>query len=221
MLHQDLRGDAMRTARSRPHKTNALLRAAGACAAFAAASVVSASRAEVPIDAEAAARLRAGEVVLAVEPDETGQADGHIGAVIDIAAAPEKVFAVMIDCERALKFVDHLTHCKVLERSPDGAFDIREHHSRWLSFLPEMVSVFRSDYVPGREIRFSRVRGDLSYLKGSWELKPMAGGKATRLVYDAHVGIGMPVPAFMIRNSLQADVPRLLKSLRQEVLEGP
>lgn len=177
-------------------------------------------RAEVRIDAEAARQLRTGEVILAITPDESGEADGHITAVIDIAAPPPKVYAVMVDCARAMKFVDQLTMCKVLETSADGSYDIREHHSRWLAIMPEMVSVFRSDYVPDREIRFSRVSGDLKFLQGSWLLQPMANGRATRLFYDARVGVDVPVPAFMIRASLESDVRRLLKALRLEVLTG-
>lgn len=177
-------------------------------------------RAELRIDAEGARHLRAGDVLLEVADDDTGEADGRIMAVIDIAAPPPAVFAAMTDCSRALKFVDQLTVCKVLETGPDGSYDIREHHSRWLAILPETVSVFRSDYVQDREIRFSRVSGDLKFLKGSWRLQPMSGGSATRLIYDARVGVGMPIPGFMIRASLEADVPRLLKALRDEVLRG-
>lgn len=176
--------------------------------------------AEVRIDADAARQLRTGEVILEIAPDESGEADGHIMAVIDIAAPPPIVFAVMVDCARAMKFVDQLTMCKVLETSADGSYDIREHHSRWLAIMPEMVSVFRSDYVPDREIRFSRVSGDLKFLQGSWQLQPMANGRATRLFYDARVGVDVPVPAFMIRASLESDVRRLLKALRAEVLTG-
>ncbi len=176
--------------------------------------------AEVRIDAEAARQLRTGEVLLEITPDERGEADGHIMAVIDIAAPPQMVFAVMVDCARAMKFVDQLTMCKVLETSADGSYDIREHHSRWLAIMPEMVSVFRSDYIPDREIRFSRVSGDLKFLQGSWLLQPMANGRATRLFYDARVGVDVPVPAFMIRASLESDVRRLLKALRAEVLIG-
>ena len=177
-------------------------------------------RAELRIDADGARHLRAGGVLFVVTEDDSGVADGRIEAVIDIAAPPPAVFAVMTDCARTLKFVDQLTACKVLETSPDGSYDIREHHSRWLAILPEMVSVFRSDYIPDREIRFSRVRGDLKFLKGSWQLQPMSGGRATRLSYEARVGIGMPIPGFIIRASLEADVPRLLKALRDEVLRG-
>ena len=167
------------------------------------------------------ARLRAGDPIVHISDDPSGEADGRIEAAIDIAAPPARVYAVLFDCVRALKFVPGLKVCKVLETSTDGKSDVREHHSKWLSILPETVSIFRSDYVKDREIRFERVRGDLRFLKGSWRLEPMQGGRQTRALYDARVGITAPVPGFMIRGALEQDVPKVLRALRAEVLSGP
>ncbi len=172
------------------------------------------------LDADQLARLRAGDAIVRVSEDEAGEADGRIEAAIEIPAAPDKIFAVMLDCQRALRFLAGLTACRVLETSKDGRSDVREHRSKWLSILPETVSVFRSDYVPGREIRFEKVRGDLRFLKGSWRLEPLKGGAATRVFYDVRVGISTPIPGFMIRGALEQDVPKLLRALRGEVLSG-
>ena len=181
----------------------------------------SAVHAAPKFDADDMARLRAGEAVVHVSDDDSGEADGRIDAGIEIPAAPDKVFAVMIDCQRALKFLAGLRSCKILEASKDGRSDVREHRSKWLSILPETVSVFRSDYVPGREIRFERVRGDLRFLKGAWHLEPLKGGAATRVLYEVRIGISSPVPGFMIRGALEDEAPKLLKGLRSEVMRGP
>lgn len=183
-------------------------------------AAASPARCELNMDAQALSRLHAGEVLVEIAADETGEADGLINAAIELPAPPDKVFAVMTDCKRALKFVEHLTVCKVLERGADGSYDIREHHTRWLSILPEMVSVFRSEYIPNREIRFSRVRGDIKFLQGSWRLVPAGGGRLTRLFYHARVGIDLAIPGFMIRSSLEGDIPKLLNALREEVVHG-
>lgn len=166
------------------------------------------------------ARLKAGEALVRVSEDATGEADGHIEAAIDIPAPPSRIYAVMLDCARTMKFLTKLKTCKVLEASPDGLTDVREHRSKWLAILPETVSVFRSTYVRDREIRFEKLSGDFKFLKGSWRLEPEAGGKTTRVFYDVRVGISAPVPGFMIRSALQEDVPKLLKGLRNEVVNG-
>ena len=173
------------------------------------------------LSTEQISRLKAGDALVAVNADD-GEADGHIEAAIDIAAPPARVFAIMLDCNHAMKFLSNLKSCKILEVSPDGLTDLREHRSKWLSILPETVSVFRSTYVKDREIRFEKVRGDFRFLKGSWQLEPIQNGAATRVFYDVRVGINAPVPGFMIRGALEQDVPKVLKGLRDEVTKkGP
>jgi ribosome-associated toxin RatA of RatAB toxin-antitoxin module len=191
--------------------------AIGACVF---AFVISAASAAPVLNAEDKAKLRGGDAIIHVSEDDSGEADGVIEAAIDIAAPPERVYAVMIDCQRAPRFVAGLRSCKILKTEQDGKSDVREHRSKWLSILPETVSVFRSDYVPNREIRFERVSGDLRYLKGAWTLEPMQGGAGTRVLYEARVGIKMAVPGFMIRSALEQDVPKLLRALRAEVFRG-
>lgn len=162
------------------------------------------------------------EIVFKVSPD-AGEADGHIEASLDIAAPPAQVWKVMLDCSRAQKFFTALKSCKVLDRAADGSTDIREHRSQWLALLPETVSVFRSVYKVEREIDFERVSGDFRFLKGSWHLRPLEGGRATRLSYDARIGINgaIPLPSFMIRAALEQDVPKFLAAFRDEVEQTP
>jgi ribosome-associated toxin RatA of RatAB toxin-antitoxin module len=171
------------------------------------------------LSADQLARLKAGEALVSVEED-SGEADGHIEAAIEIPASPHSVWQVMIDCARAPKFVAGLKSCRIVEQGPKSAWDVREHHSKYLSVLPETVSVFRSDYTLDKDIRFQRVSGSLRYLKGSWHLEPLNGGSRTRLRYSARIGVSAPVPGFMIRSALESDVPKLLKSLRAEVTGG-
>ena len=193
----------------------------GQALALTALLVASAPALARDLTAEQVSRLKAGDALVAVNADD-GEADGRIEAAIDIAAPPARVFAVMLDCTHAMKFLSNLKSCKILEASPDGLSDLREHRSKWLSILPETVSVFRSTYVKDREIRFEKVRGDFKFLKGSWKLEPIQNGAATRVFYDVRVGINAPVPGFMIRSALEQDVPKVLKGLRDEVTKkGP
>ena len=175
------------------------------------------------LSADQLRRLNAGEALVSVEED-SGDADGHITAAIDIAASPHRVWQVMTDCARAPKFVAGLKSCRVLQLGPASgsgvAWDIREHRSKWLSLMPETVSVFRSDYVQDKEIRFERVSGNLRFLKGTWRLEPLSGGAGTRLRYDTRIGVSGPVPGFMVRSALEGDVPKLLGALRTEVLSS-
>lgn len=150
-----------------------------------------------------------------------GDADGHITAKLEIAAPPQRVWNIMLDCDKAPKFLSALKSCKVLETSADGLSDIREHRSQWLAVLPETVSVFRSRYAPAREIKFERISGDFKVLNGHWRLEPLNGGRATRLSYEVNVGVDMPVPGFLVRSALEQDVPQFLSAFREEVERTP
>jgi hypothetical protein len=89
-------------------------------------------------------------VAAAAEP---GGAAGTVRGSVEIAASPSIVFAVMTDCAKALRIVRGLKSCRVLQRDPEGRWDVREHRVSW-SVLPSVRNVFRSDYVPDRSIRF-------------------------------------------------------------------
>lgn len=191
-----------------------------AIAALAAFPLLAAPALAVELGAAELQRLNARDVIVRVEADPSGEADGSIDAAIDVAAPPARLWSVMLDCQRALIFIEGLKSCRVLERGPNDAWDIREHKSKWLAILPELRSVFRSDYKANSEIKFRRVEGDIRFLEGQWKLEPLAGGTATRLTYRARIGISAPVPGFMLRAALESDVPKRLKALRAEAEHG-
>lgn len=197
-----------------------MTRGAASIVLYLAIAAPSLSAAAPVLSAEDRARLAAGDAVVHVGEDASGEADAAIEAAIDIAAPPSRVFAVMTDCARAPRYVEGLTSCRVLQRSADGLSDIREHHSRYLVFLPEMVSIFRSTYIPDQEIRFERVGGDLKFLKGVWTLEARKGGRATRVGYEVRVSASVSAPGFLIRAALEETLPNILGALRREVLSG-
>lgn len=163
-------------------------------------------------------RMMADEVVVRVKPDPV--ADGAIVAAIDIKAAPERVWRVMTDCALTARIITGLVACRVIERDGAGLSDVREHIVSWGSLLPNVRSVFRSDYVVNRQIRFRRVAGDLKFLEGEWNLEPLANGGATRVTYQARIAVSSFVPAAMARIAVEQDVPKTLEALRRESVRG-
>jgi carbon monoxide dehydrogenase subunit G len=186
----------------------------GCCAPFSGPA-----QAQLALDAAAISQLKAGEVVIDVRPDPQG-ATGLIRAVIDIPAAPQRVWQVMTDCERSKRTIPSLKTCRVMEQAADGAFDVREHVVQWIWPLPSVRSVFRSDYQPFQRIAFRKIEGDLELLEGDWQLVALSGGAATRLTYRARITPGWPVPGAMVRSAIEADVPKTLAALRREAVGG-
>lgn len=185
---------------------------ASLCAGLASSSP---AQAAITIDASAEARLAAGAVLVEAMVDEAEGA-ARVSAVIDIAAPPEAVWAVMTDCDRAPKFVPDLVSCRILESDPNGAWDVREHIIDWAWFLPNVRNVFRSEYEPPRVLRFKRVDGDMARSEGEWRLEPRNGRAGTRLFYMALLSPKSWIPPSMALSSVRSDVPKVLSALRRE-----
>lgn len=151
-----------------------------------------------------------------ITPD-AGGASGLIRGSVEIAATPEEVWKVLIDCDVAPRMVARLKSCRILERDPLGRWDVREHISR-AGPLPSVRSVFRSDYDPPRRIHFRRSGGEVKVMEGEWRLVPLAGGTSTRVLYESRASAPFAVPAPIARMVLRHDVPEALAALRREVM---
>lgn len=176
---------------------------------------VASSHAAITIDAATEARLASGKVLVEAIVDEAEEA-ARVIAVVDIAASPDAVWAVMTDCARAVKFVPDLVSCRILEADSGGAWDVREHIVDWTWFLPNVRNVFRSEYERPRVLRFKRVDGDMARSEGEWRLEPLKGGAATRLSYTALLSPKSWIPASLALSSVKTDVPKILLALRRE-----
>lgn len=143
-----------------------------------------------------------------------------VTASVEIPATPAEVWAVMTDCERAPAFVPGLISCRVLDRDPNGAWDVREHVSSpgWL--LPNVRTVFRSEYLPHRRVSFARTSGDLAKSKGEWRLDERREAPATRVTYVAEVDYDTLLPGFLLRRHLEDQMVRVLAALRRECIKN-
>ena len=101
-----------------------------------------------------------------------------------------------------------LVSCRVLQRGPGDAWDVREHVFNY-GVLGRIRHVFRSDYTPQERIRTARVDGDLRASQGDWRLEPLDGGAATRVRYVSQSVPKTPVPGPIARQAIRRDAPRL------------
>ena len=150
--------------------------------------------------------------IVTVEADAKG-ASGDIRAQVDIAAPPELVWRVLIDCAQAPRLMVGAKSCRVLRRDAGGRWDVREQISSG-GLLPSIRTVLRSDYDAPRTVYFHRIDGDLKVLEGSWRLEPLDGGLGTRVIYESRVTAPFGVPAFLARSVLRKDMPRTMNNLR-------
>ena len=160
----------------------------------------------------AEALLDRGRPYAEVTPGPDGSS-GVIRAAIDIAAPQAAVWAVMTDCELAPRMVANLKSCRIVERDPQGRWDVREQISKG-GFIPSVRSVFREDFEPPDRMSFHAVGGDLKLLEGEWRLAPH--GDEVRVTYEARVAAPFSVPGWIARLALRHDVPAALLALRRE-----
>jgi uncharacterized protein YndB with AHSA1/START domain len=167
-------------------------------------------------DSMAQAALRAGQAYAEVSGEPDGA--GLIHGVVDIAAPPQLVWRVMTDCRETPKLITSAEPCRVLSHDPAGAWDVREQITHGGLFTPTLRNVYRSDYQPFSLIRFRKAGGDLKSEDGEWRLEPLAGGRATRVIYVNRVAADILAPAVLVRAGLRSDTPKVLLNLRRECL---
>jgi ribosome-associated toxin RatA of RatAB toxin-antitoxin module len=181
--------------------------------AFAATSQVSAADAGFPVTAAQQAMLERREVVVDATID-AALGRGTVRAAIRIDAPAGRVFAAMTNCDVALQFVPHLRKCVVVERDPQGRFEVISHVSDVGWFMPTSRYTFRAEYDPPRSIEFRHVAGDFRENEGRWELMPVDSGRATIVTYRVRVVPTIPVPQWAVRGVLKRELPKLLQALR-------
>ena len=158
--------------------------------------------------------LAHGRPYVDVEPGPDGTS-GVIVAAIDVAASQAVVWTVMTDCDLATKMVANLKSCRILDRDPQGRWDIREEITR-TTLTPSVRTVYREDFDPPRQMTFHRTGGDLKVLEGQWRLEPQGG--QVRVTYEARVAAPFSVPGWVARIALRHDVHVALLALRREAM---
>jgi ribosome-associated toxin RatA of RatAB toxin-antitoxin module len=162
------------------------------------------------------ALLSQGEVLVSsVESDK-----GFVQAAILLDVPVEKVWALIVDCPNAPKFIPNLKSCVILERHE--GWDIIEQRVRLSWLLPDINCRFRADYKALQQIHFKSISGSLKELEGRWVFERADGGVKTILLYSVYVNPGFYIPQWLVRLVLQADLPDLLISIRKHFSEsGP
>jgi ribosome-associated toxin RatA of RatAB toxin-antitoxin module len=161
-------------------------------------------------------RLAAGEVVVhtVLDGDEPR---GRVHAAVRINAAPEAIWRVMMDCERAPSFIPGLKGCRRIEAGPDGTWELVEHQVKYSWYMPTVRYVFRADYQKPRRIDFHRVSGDVKDERGTWLLEPTSDASATIVEYQVYIDPGFWIPAPLLRQCLRSELPAGLAALRTRV----
>ena len=171
---------------------------------------------EFPLEPEDLGDLVLGEVVVKSIPCP-GRDLEYVTAAVLVDLKPCLVWPVMIDYENAPQFIPGLLSSKVIESRP--GYDVVEQTVDIFALLPRVTYVLKSEYTVNRQVKFTRIKGDLADMQGCWTLYPHSGGKHTLLTYSIFLDPGFMVPQWLVNYVLEEDLPQLLKAIRQRALQ--
>ncbi len=170
------------------------------------------------LTAEELARVGRGEVVVRhLAAKKTS--GGRVWAAVAIPAPVAVVWDLMVDVGQAPEFVPGLRRARWIERHE--SHEIIEHAVKFSRLLPEFIYRYRADYQRPERIDFHRISGDLRAMEGSWSLRAEADGRGTIVTYSVYLDPGFLVPRWLVRQSLQRNLPAVLRALRERVLARP
>jgi len=143
--------------------------------------------------------------------DSAGQR-GRASAMVRIHARREIVWSLIKSCAESVKLVPGLVACNVLQTAPDQSWQIIRQVLDYSWFVPKLTYEIRATYDFPARVSIERVSGDLSVLKGSWNLQ--SDGDYTLARYEVELTPGFWVPQWLVRGALRRDLPKLLSALR-------
>lgn len=166
-------------------------------------------------------------VVVSVRP-RIGSPIYELGAVGDVDASPERVYAVISDMERYPEFVPPTSLVKLLRRDGNSLL-------YYMEINPPVIA--RRDYClrviweerPGGSLHGSWTADNNNCLperrgvvrmrenEGEWILEPLAGGLRTHLRYRCYVDVRGHVPAWLFNRVSASALPKMFAAVQNGV----
>ena len=135
-------------------------------------------------------------------------ADLSGAATVEIAAPPERCFAVAADVERAPEWQGAMRSARALQHGAGGRPILVETEIDALVATVRLV--LRFDYDEPRGLTWSREGGDLKGLDGSWHFEP-AGAGATLATYALDIRLNRALA--LLRKGVRGPAEARVRSL--------
>jgi hypothetical protein len=150
-----------------------------------------------------------------------------LGAEGRIAASPEKVMHALLDYPHQVGVIARLSESRVLQQ---GANWIRVYQRLNLPVISDRDFILQVSWgqEPKREVRWIAYRAisdpkipprdgivRVNYHEGSWQLKPLDGGRATWLRFQVTIDLAGWLPKWMAKSSAGKELPALFGEVCQ------
>jgi hypothetical protein len=159
---------------------------------------------------EELARLKRGEILLQTIRDEKPGAAARVTALLHTSNS--EVWKILGYCKYEMIYVKGLKLCEMLD---GDQYKMTVHHrlrNSW--YAPTLDFVFSASRDSSGTGKATLVSGDLKVLEGQWTLYPMEGESGVIAVYEIRIQSRFPAPKWLIRRTLQNDLPDMMACIR-------
>ena len=153
----------------------------------------------------------------AVQPAPDWGGDEEVAASAQIGATPEQVWRVLTDFDAWPEIFPDIDGVDV-ERIDSERVAVRKRGGG-LGFDVEFTQLHTLRPVEGRiALELDRSQpSDIEELAGLWELRPIANGAGTHLVFRLRLDSGLPIPGFIERRAVARSMQRTVDAVVDEV----
>ena len=172
----------------------------------------------VPPRASDYAALDRGEVVKRVEPVK-GAAVSRVRAYIVIDAPPQKMFALIDQCNDYIKIMPRMTYSKELKRQGNRVTcKVKIKLPYFLGTLESVTQGIHTVGPPSWGRAWTLVSGNYKRNVGRWHLTAYQGNPAKTLVqYVLHGVPDLSIPDVLLRKANGAAIPGMLRQFRKRL----
>jgi ribosome-associated toxin RatA of RatAB toxin-antitoxin module len=141
----------------------------------------------------------------------------RITAKAVLSQPPEKVWAVISDCSKYKGRMPRVAAAKLVKKDGNKhTCEVTVEVPFPFSNLTAVTEAVHEESAGGMTRRWKLVKGDYKRNEGSWEIKPLEGGKKSEVTYSLHVEPNTALPASILEAAQKKAIPDLFVRLEKE-----
>lgn len=141
----------------------------------------------------------------------------RITAKAVLSQPPEKVWGVISDCSKYKGRMPRVAAAKLVKKEGNKhTCEVTVEVPFPFSNLTAVTEAVHEESADGMSRKWKLVRGDYKKNEGSWEIKPLEGGKKSQVTYTLHVEPNTSLPASILEAAQKKAIPDLFVRLEQE-----
>jgi ribosome-associated toxin RatA of RatAB toxin-antitoxin module len=141
----------------------------------------------------------------------------RITAKAVLSQPPEKVWGVISDCSKYKGRMPRVAAAKLVKKEGNKhTCEVTVEVPFPFSNLTAVTEAVHEESADGMSRKWKLVRGDYKKNEGSWEIKPLEGGKKSQVTYTLHVEPNTALPSSILEAAQKKAIPDLFVRLEKE-----